>query len=225
MKSPFLFFVFLFSCLAEVPAQRLLSTDTTKYRINIPEYWKPGNRVWKILTDKLPLVCKELKDKELCGDNCNPGYTIEFEMSDPVIFEYFPNHISSVYTNNQFGKPSETWEIKTLYGFECSLLLRNEKGVLITRFILVDTNEVWNISNRVTLASYAPTPVPVNFNRRIRYGKNVSTDPNPYTYQSIMPEIGQEGETPYSYINRNREKLIPTHRDMFSVVDARINSW
>jgi hypothetical protein len=209
--------------LNETTGQRLLNVDTNKYRIDLPEYWKPGNRVWKILTDKLPLVCNEIKDKELCGDHCNPLYTLEFEMSDPVIFDYLPNHISSIYTNNQFVKPSEIWEIQTLYGFECSLLLRNEKGVLITRFILVDTNEVWRIANRVTLASYAPPPVPVNnARRRVSYRNGADAEP---AYIPIIQQFGQEGETPYSYINRNREKLTPTYKDMIAVVDRKINSW
>jgi hypothetical protein len=210
--------------LADATGQRILTVDTNKYRIDLPEYWKPGNPVWRKLTDKLPLVCNEIKDKELCGDDCKPKFIIEFEMSEPFIFDYFPNHISSSYTNNQFGKPSETWEIQTLYGFECSLLLRDEKGALITRFILVDTNEVWKVSNRVTLASYSPPPVTANLIRRIRTSRYGNVDPSP-PIQPMIPEIGQEGETPYAYINRNREKLIPTYRDMFAVVDFKINSW
>lgn len=217
-------FVLSVSCLAEAAGQRLPNVDTNKYRIDLPEYWKPGNRVWKILTDKLPLVCTEIKDKELCGDDCNPGYTLEFEMSDPVIFEYFPNHISSSYVNNQFEKPSESWEIQTLYGFECSLLLKNERGILVTRFILVDTNEVWKVTNRVKLASYSPPPVPFFNVRRIRTSRFGTVDPNP-PVQSIIPEIGQEGETPYAFINRNKDRLSPTYRDMFAVVDLKINSW
>lgn len=217
------FFLFV-CCLSETTGQRLLSVDTNKYRIDLPEYWKPGNRVWKILTDKLPLVCNEIRDKELCGDHCNPLYTLEFEMSDPVIFEYFSNHISSIYTNNQFVKPSETWEIQTQYGFECSLLLRNAKGVLITRFILVDTNEVWTIANRVILASYSPPPNLANYTRRTRSNRNSVLDAEP-TYLPMIPQVGQEGETPYSYINRNREKLTPTYMDMITVVDRKINSW
>ena len=219
----FCFFLFV-CCLNETTGQRLLNVDTNKYRIDLPEYWKPGNRVWKILTDKLPLVCNEIKNKELCGDHCNPLYTLEFEMSDPVIFDYLPNHISSIYTNNQFVKPSETWEIQTLYGFECSLLLRNEKGVLITRFILVDTNEVWRIANRVTLASYSPPPPAASFVRRTLPGRFNTDYSNPVNMQQ-MPVLGQEGETPYSYISRNREKLTPSYRDMITVVDRKINSW
>ena len=217
-------FVLSVSCLAGATGQHIPAVESNKYRIDLPEYWKPGNRAWKILIDKLPLVCEEIKDKELCGDDCNPEYSIEFEMSDPVIFEYLPNHISSSYTNNQFGRPSNTWEIQTLYGFECSLLLRNDKGVLVTRFILVDTNEVWKVSNRVTLASYSPPPVPASYLRRIRPNRNGIIDSDP-SNQPIIPQVGQEGETPYSYINRNLEKLAPTHRDMFAVVDIKINSW
>jgi len=217
------FFLFI-CCLSETTGQRLLNVDTNKYRIDLPEYWKPGNRVWKILTDKLPLVCNEIKDKELCGDHCNPLYTIVFEMSAPVIFDHLPNHISSIYTNNQFVKPSEIWEIQTRYGFECSLLLRNEKGVIITRFILVDTNEIWTVAKRVTLASYSSPPIPTNSIRRARYNRNNVPDAEP-AYLPIMPQAAQEGETPYAYINRNREKLTPTYSDMIAVVDRKINSW
>jgi hypothetical protein len=145
-------------------------------------------------------------------------------MSDPVIFDHHPNHISSIYTNNQFVKPSEIWEIQTLYGFECSLLLRNEKGVLITRFILVDTNEVWRVANRVTLASYSPPPIPTNSARRARINRNSVLDAEP-AYLATMPQFPQEGETPYSYINKNREKLTPTYKDMIAIVDRKINSW
>lgn len=227
MKSLlFCFFLFLYG-LTETTGQRLPNVDSTKFRIELPEYWKPGNRVWKILTDKLPLVCNEIKDKELCGDHCNPLYTFHFEMSDPVIFEYIPNHISSIYTHNQYVKPTENWEIQTRFGFECSLLLRNEKGELITRFILVDTNEVWSVANRVTLASYSPPPIPANSSRRNRGSRYATTlEPEPIIQnQSVIPQFGQEGETPYSYINRNREKLTPTYRDMIVIVDRKINSW
>lgn len=218
------FCFFLSACaLTETTGQRLPNVDSNKYRIDLPEYWRPGNRVWKILTDKLPLVCEEIKDKELCGDHCNPLYTFQLEMSDPVIFDYFPNHISSVYTNNQYVKPFETWDIQTRYGFECSLLLRNEKGVLITRFILVDTNEVWSVSKRVTLASYSPPPMPFINYRRNRTNRNGPLEPEPT--QALFPQFSQEGETPYAYINRNRDKLSPTYMDLITIVDRKINSW
>lgn len=224
MKNIVFCFFLSVCCLAGASGQRLPGIESNKYRIDLPEYWKPGNRVWKILTEKLPLVCEEIKDKELCGDDCNPAYTIQFEMSDPVIFEHLPNHISSSYTNNHFAKPSDTWEIQTLYGFECSLLLRNEKGVLLTRFILVDTNEVWKVSNRVTLASYSPPPVQTNSLRRIRPNRNGIVDYDP-SIMPILQQTGQEGETPHAYIGRNKEKLTPTYRDLFLVVDMKINSW
>jgi hypothetical protein len=224
MKNLLLCFFLSVFCLSKTEGQRILPVDSNKYRIDIPDYWKPGNRVWKILTDKLPLVCNEIKDKELCGDNCNPLFTLEFEMTEPIIFEYFPNHISSSYTNNQFVKPNETWDIQTLYGFECSLLLRNEQGILITRFILVDTNEVWRVTNRVTLASYSPPQIPINNTLRTKSRRNGSIEPAT-VIQPIITELGSEGETPYSYINRNRERLVPTIRDMYAIADMKINSW
>jgi hypothetical protein len=90
MKNIIICFVLSVSCMAEVTGQRLSTPDSNKYRIDLPSYWKPGNKVWKILIDKLPLVCAEIKDKEICGDDCNPAYSFEFEMSDPVILIISP---------------------------------------------------------------------------------------------------------------------------------------
>ena len=226
MKRLLVWSVLLIFSLSETAGQRLSLPDSNKYRINLPGYWKPGNKIWRILTDKLPLICQELRDKELCGDDCTPLYTIELEISDPVVFDFFPNHILSNYANNQFSRPSEVWDIQTYYGFECSFLLRNEKAVLLTRLILVDTNEVWKISNRVTLASYAPPPPVALYNRRTSPSRSGVVDiySNPSNLQ-IIPVTGQEGETPFSFINKNREKLAPGYKDLFAVIDQKISSW
>lgn len=232
MKSSVIFF--LLGCLlsSDLCAQSLAQIDENKYRIILPDYWKPGNKVWKILTDKLPGVCEELKDKELCGDDCNPKYTIELELSDLVITDYVPNHISSDYRNSSQYRQTDNWDIRTMYSFESSLLLRNEKGVIITRMILVDTNEVWSVSNRVTLAAYAPAP-PGNNNpfllaRRMSSRSNTN-DPsviyNQIMAPQVIPQAAQEGETPFAYINKNKEKLVPSQRDMLAIIDAKISDW
>src|SRR5690348_14843925 len=69
-------------------SQSLADLDSNKYRINLPAHWKPGNKIWKILSDKFPTVCDELKNKDLCGDQCNPRYTLELEILEPVVTEY-----------------------------------------------------------------------------------------------------------------------------------------
>lgn len=204
-------------------AQHLASIDSNKYRINLPDYWKPGQRIWRILSDKLPVVCDEIRDKELCGDDCNPWLRIEFEISAPVILDYFPNHISSSYTNTQLSRPSDLWDIQTTYTFEASFLLMDNNDRIITRFILVDSNEVWKHSNRVTLASYAPAPPPAAYLRRTSPNRSgIIPDPG---YQQLIPITGQEGITPFSYINKNREKLAPSLKDMLTVIDTKIASW
>ncbi|MBC7873453.1 MAG: hypothetical protein H7Y01_05635 [Ferruginibacter sp.] len=185
--------------------QNLSSLDTNKYRINLPDYWGRGNKIWQVLLDKLPLVCEELKDKELCGDDCNPKYFIEFEMSAPVIYDYSSRHILSDNTNNFYKRPSGTWDITTLYGFECSLLLLDNNNKLLTRLIVVDTDETWTFSNRITLPSYSPPP--------------------PLYPAMRWVSTGQEGQSVYSYINKNKEKLAPAFKDMFAVVDKKIGSW
>ena len=74
-------------------------------------------------------------------------------------------------------------------------------------FILVDTNEVWKHSNRITLASYAPAPPPVSYIRRTTSNSSgIIPDPG---YQQLIPVTVQEGITLFSYINKNRGKLTP----------------
>lgn len=206
MKNFILSYIFLLFISTSSFGQRLSDIDTGKYSVNLPGYWKPGNKVWQILTDKLPAVCEELKDKELCGDNCMPKYTIEFEMSEPVVHDYYTNHISS-------GTVSQSWQFVTLYSFSASLLLFNEKDKLLTRFILVDTNEIWTVKHRAELASYLPsTPQKIYIQ-------------GSQAYSPITPVSGRAGQSPFAYINSNKEGLSPTQRDMFSVVDEKIRSW
>ena len=200
-----LFFISIISS-----GQNISVIDTSKYKINLPDYWKPGNKIWQILNDKLPLVCEELKGKELCGDNCNPKYSIEFIISEPFIYDYYSNHISS-------GKDSETWEFVTMYSFTSSFLLVNEKKELLTRFILVDTNEVWRVTHKAQLASYtAPPP------QKIYMLNNPGLIPgDPQLWNST----GTAGQSPYAYINKNKDNLSPTRRDMLSIIDGKIRSW
>ncbi|MEO6611485.1 MAG: hypothetical protein ABIT05_05110 [Chitinophagaceae bacterium] len=199
--------------------------DTTKYRINLPSYWKPGNKIWEILTDKLPLVCEELKDKELCGDNCNPGYSIEFEMSAPFINSYTPIHVSSDYTNTLSKRPTEVWDIVTSYSFECYLLLMDDKNKILTKFILVDSDETWIVTSRQTLRSYSPPPMQMAAIRRNWSNRSGSLVDNSSQVQGLYPYTAQEGQTPYAFINENKDKLSPTNNDLFLVVDRKIRSW
>lgn len=224
MKNILLCLFLLAFSLRGIQGQGLRPPDSTKYRINLPPYWQPGNKIWQILVDKLPLVCEELKDKDLCGDNCNPRYFIEFEMSAPLIFSYTSNHISSDYTNTQYRKPSDNWDIITWYGFDCYLLLLDEKNNLLTKFVLVDRTEMWSITHRITLPSYSPPPAQLLFVRRNWAGRNGTTTDN-NANQAILPVVGQEGQTPYSYINVNKEKLSPGNNDLFLVIDRKIKSW
>lgn len=215
-----LFQSFIYLSIFIVSGQTLSDIDTGKYRINLPERWKPGSKVWQILSDKLPLVCDELKEKEICGDDCNPKYRIEFYISQPVIFNYYPNHISSDYTNNLNGRPTERWDFVTYYGFECSLLLFDEKNTLLTRFILVDTNETWNVKKRATLISFSPPPPQKIILRKISSSQSVLIDANNPNLNNV-----EMGETPYSYIINNKDKLCPDINNMLTIVDNKIRSW
>jgi len=225
MKKLAGYLVFLLLIQGELFAQQKLAIDSTKYRIHLPDYWGSGNKIWRILTDKLPTVCEELKDKELCGDDCIPWLHIEFVISDFSVIDYLPSLVSATYSYER-SKPSENWDIHTMYSFGCSLLLMDNNDKIITRFIIVDTAETWRVINRVRLASYAPTASPATYRRYTATRVGVVTDPTTFvnTTQQFVPSA-QEGETPYAYINNNKEKLAPVMRDLFRVVDQKINSW
>src|SRR5688572_2534354 len=215
MKNLLLFFIFCFLLFSVAGGQSKLPLDTRKYRLELPDYWKPGNKIWRILSDKLPLVARELKDTELCGDDCNPKYRIQFEISEPEIFDHYPSHVST-YRNK------ETWEFTTFYGFSCCLLLTNDKNELITRFILVDTNEVWQIKHRAELMSYKPSlPQKLSLLSTSYYwGANATRDISGY-----VATTGYVGQTPFSYIINNEDKLAPVYRDLMGIVDSKIRSW
>ena len=210
MKNFIPCYIVLFFISVISSGQSLSVIDTSKYRINLPDYWKRGNKIWQILNDKLPLVCEELIGKELCGDNCNAKYSIEFEMSEPLIYDYYSNHISS-------GKTTETWEFVTMYSFTSSLLLVNEKNELLTRFILVDTNEMWKVTHKAQLASYTPPPP-----QQIYMLNNPGLVPGD---PQLWNRSGTEGQSPYAYITKNKDNLAPTRRDMLGIIDEKIRSW
>ncbi|HEV7782442.1 MAG TPA: hypothetical protein VGO58_14305 [Chitinophagaceae bacterium] len=197
-------------------AQNLATVDTGKYRINLPDYWKPGNKIWEILTDKLPMVCEELVNKELCGDRCNPRYSIEFEMSEPEILDYYSNHISS-------GRNTQAWEFVTLYRYSSALLLLNEKDELLTKLILVDKNEIWRVTNKAELPSYMPAAP-----QRIYPVSSPTMNPQNQLNEGIRQsqlQTGTTGQSPFAYINKNKDKLSPTRRDMLGIIDEKIRSW
>lgn len=215
----FSFLSFLLLHSAPFYSQSLNTIDTGKYRINLPAHFKPGNKAWRILDEKLPLVCEELKNKELCGDDCKPAYTIDFTMSDPLVLDYYPLRISG--TN---------YDIITLYTFESSLFLKNSAGEIVTRIILVDTNDVFKITNKASIAEFLVPPPP----NKVSLQKNASGQPevvvtanlnNPPT-TSVFRSDGSYGgiETPYSYINKNKEKLAPKEKDQLAVIDQRITA-
>jgi hypothetical protein len=214
MKRILLFLSILCFVNATTDAQTLAAVDTGKYRINLPDYWKPGNKVWRVLTDKLPLVCEELADKELCGDRCNPRYSIEFEMSEPEIVDYYSHRISS-------DRRTDTWEIVTLYRFSSSLYLFDENDKPLTRLILVGKDEIWRVSQKISLASFKPSS-PMQIYVAPVGGQPMSSD------QLRMQQIAGAavpGQSPHHYINNNKDKLSPTRQNMLGIIDEKIRSW
>jgi hypothetical protein len=199
---------------AATAQNKLPGVEENKYRINLPDYWAKGNKVWKELIDKLPVVCEELRDKELCGDDCNPKYSVEFYLTEPTILGYYPKkNIPPPYTNTrhlanvqQFVSQSPTaiqnpetvyyqtndhsWQITTGYSFQCFLLLMDTGKNILTKLIIVDTNEVWKVMNNINLAS--------------------------------VPAFSEQN--PDAYIEKNKNKLNPDIYNLLAIVDKKFLS-
>ncbi len=205
----------LFSASLTYGQRTLNETDDNKYSINLPSYWKKNSKAVRILGDKLPEICEELKDKELCGDDCNPGYTIEFYLTVPeALGQYISKSASDadrginpvtgkVYiTSAQLISPANAiparvqpanyngingWEITTDYSFQCFLLLRDKEEKIISRLVLVDTNEVWSTKHTVTRENGAFSE-----------------------------------QNPLIYIDKNKEKMMPTFYQLLAIADNKI---
>ena len=197
--------ILFLSIAIQTNAQTLSSVDTNKYRIDLPDYWKPGSRVWQILSDKLPIVCDEIRNKDLCGDDCNPKYRIELFLSDPEIIDFASSRLSN-------DRKQESWQHTTYYAFECTLVLFDENQKPLTRFIVVGKDEVWTIVNNTSTNATAQ-PVPMKM--------VVSANPRQEILVAPPRDIPRSGSSP---ANHNRI-FFPLEKDMLSVVDNKIKSW
>lgn len=169
-----IFFSFLFFLIAlPLFSQRTLQeVDENKYRISLPDHWSTHSKAFQVLTDVLPGLCPELKQKDICGDDCNPAWRVEFYLTEPELLYYeinskpsptintntqvsfvrkdmyisrgspqmkeIGNNLTDRQLNNMTGK-----EIVSYFNFQCFLLLLDREQRIVTRLILVDTNEVW----------------------------------------------------------------------------------
>lgn len=216
MKQAFLLLVLanLISLLS-FSQRNLGHIDDDKYSINLPDYWGKGSKVWHNLIEKLPLLCEELKGKDLCGDKCNPAYTIDFYITEATIFDYTAiKKFPALSTNTQLNAKQElarmqnpldyhrynansispasqnNWNITTNYGFQCFLLLRNNSGKLLTKIVLVDTNQVWSKQHLINLSSNG------NFSAL----------------------------TPQTYIENSESKLRPLPKELMEIAEQKLLS-
>jgi len=188
-------------------------TDTNKYRLNLPAYWKPGNKAWRILDEKLPIVCDELKNKDLCGDNCNAMYVVDFDVSEPEVIDYYAEK-----------RGGTMYDIITLYFFRSNLYVRNRSGDIVTRIILVDTNEVHKKITHIRFDDYyvPPAPQKTYMVRRPGQTPRLVVANEERSAPTNNTQGGRNSESPYSYINKNKERLKPGEREMYSVIDKKI---
>lgn len=216
MKSFILFLIVVAMGQRPSEAQTLADIDTNKYSIRLPSHWKPGNKIWKILSDKLPLICEEIKDKELCGDRCNPKYTIVLEIYEPLATDH-----DFYCTNTTSTGPVRNWVFLTYYNFHSSFLLLNEKGQVLTRFVLVDTTETWMVRKHESFnlqpeVIYRPARVNNSNYFLLRAQNPVAPQPQ-IRYRDTVD--------PMTYIQQNRQALLPSDLELFAIIDRKIRSW
>lgn len=212
-----LFLLLVISCISLTATAQQASEkiDTNKYRINLPDYWGKGHKVWNILIDRLPEICPELSNKDLCGDDCKTRYSVELYLTNPVIEDYkYTNYGTSVPSNTrpgsfnpvfdptgkmvslpmatminltQSGNKDVKMTLSSYYSFECYLLLVENNEKIITKMVLVDPTELWSKRK--------------NFN-------------NAYN--------NRPGIAPEQIIEKNKDEVTPTEKDLFNIVENKI---
>jgi len=210
MKKIYIAVFILFAVTFNIYSQKTLPVNENKYKLELYNVWGKSHPVAKKLLERLPDLCPELKDKEICGDDCNPAYTVEFYMSDPSVYEYRLQRVfapPNTNTRNLVQYPlarlmspeqqansaanlqaNDKWSVYSNYGFQSFLLLRDRNNQIITKLVLVDTNEVWE-SLRST---------------------------------SIYTGGTSRYTTPFGYIDNNPDLLYPTREEMVGIAERKI---
>ena len=197
MRAALLIFCILTALTAGAQQRKI---DTTKYKIVLPSYWKPGNKVWEILTDALPKVCSELVDKEMCTDPCKALYTVDLFISG--------TRATDRSVSRKPGK-EESYDIRTFYNFYAALFLKDTNGIILVDMVLVDTNEVWSVVHTV---NHPGKPITTNsiydgnnpLNMKPGQERPLNQLPPPSGTQNayFMGEYGRKPE-PYFRISEN----------------------
>jgi hypothetical protein len=203
--------VFCFITSVVFSQKTLKDTDENKYRINLPEYWGKGYKYLRILNTILSEQVDVLKDKELCGDECNTGYRVEVYITNPKMEEYryskvlqWANTNTRGLTNNRrlvnletgqyepslnnyapVNNSQDRWQFRGLYSFNCYLLVIDKDDKITHKLILVSDDELWD--------------------------KKMITD------LSLHTQL-----TPAAYLEANYEKLYPADFEVYSIIENKI---
>jgi hypothetical protein len=205
-----------------ISAQKSLPVDSNRYSIELPAYWKTGNKVWRILNDKLPLICPEVKNKDLCGEQCNPALKFTLHTSPVSVIDYNYHPSSVVSTSNTQG---DNYEFVTHYKFKSWLELRNAKGELLVQLILVDENEDWTCSHMAIMPSsiQQASSMPKLVRQRSGNTTVLVFDDRALNSGTIATPVSDQ-TNPDSYIQKHRKDLMPTERAIFDIIDGKFRA-
>jgi hypothetical protein len=200
----------LFCCLfsGAVDAQKK-QLDTSRYKVALGSFWKTGDKVWRILTDVLPRICPQLSEKQMCVDPCDAAYSVVLNITRPSV-------INRSYSVAMSSLRSDDYIIRTYYQFTSSLFLIDANGSVLVNMVLVDTNEVFFTSEKVTIEQ--PTMQPgARFNGRPgRFSRG--EDAGQWTSRIISSPQA----TIMNYMNRPYEMIAIRPYELLKIVNNKL---
>jgi hypothetical protein len=197
------------------------------FNIDLPSYWQQHTSSKKILGAALPLICQELKDKVYCEGRCDAEYSIKLEITDPLIEGRDYRSIGKSGSQEQF-------EFNTYYSFNATLLLTDKNNMIVTRMLLVDTNEIWIAKRKATISKNNPNNLPALTNNQLvsvqsgranNYQQVITTNSNVFGSSNnnyINPNTPELYDTPDSYMHGKQRELNPRTEELYKVVNEKI---
>lgn len=222
MKITTFFFFTLFVCIGGFSQ----TVSPNKYRIDLPQNLNFSKGFTTRLIDILPILSSKLKNKDVCGDDCNSLYHVSIEISQ---FKNLGQDYQLASTSlSQFANSSyETYAVYSHFSFESSLII-DSAGVIVERIQVVDTSEQWsaNFSEKIRIADKDNPHVN---NIKIKQNATLPVDINTSIYNNNLSATALQNNStaetsPISYLYNNRIRYTVESKHLIDVIEKKINS-
>ncbi len=173
-------------------SQQLAIRFSDRYKLDLPRTWmKP--KIIKAVTEVLPLVLEELKDKDFCTD-CKGTYTVQLLVDSPYIKSR--NNISNGYSSNNVLH----YTMEIIYQFRSTLGLFDTSGNLLTELVLVAPEEEHAKRSAIQM-------------NQMTYSRQMITDREGRVTQIMVPIYHSAPVT---------NKLYPSLEDLTAITEQRL---